>query len=293
MIKRLSQTVWKAGENTFITHDGVEHAGYLSFMGLLSMFPFLVFIVALTGFIGDGNLGREFIIQLRDILPERAVAALLPRIDEIIEGPPRGLLTLSMLAAIWTASSVVEGYRTVLNRAYHVGTPPAYIWRRLGAIVQLLLFTFMIMISMAALFVAPNVIGYIEQELGIVIYANIAANVQLVSGLVLLIVVALAYYSLPNIKQNLRSVIPGAVVTVGLWVLAVRGARYYLQAFDQVSLIYGSLAGVIVALLFFYIINLIFIFGAEFNYQLIRAHGSRIEEKEQTVEGVEPGDSEG
>lgn len=287
-LKRIPKAVTKALEHTIITHDGIEHAGYLSFMGLLSLFPFLVFIVALAGFLGEGELGREFIVMMRDTLPTDAVSALLPRIDEIVEGPPRGLLTVSMLAALWTASSAVEGYRTVLNRAYRVGTPPAYIWRRLWSIGQLLIFTALIILGMGAMFLAPSVIGWAEELTGVGITGNLTKNLQFYSGIMMLFLVMLSYYSLPNIKQNLAAVLPGALLTVLLWTLSVKGLRTYLSSFDQVTLIYGSLGGVIAALLFFYIINVIFIFGAEFNYQLIRASGTKVEEKEETPEGVEP-----
>lgn len=290
-LKAIPKALQQAVEDTIITHDGIEHAGYLSFMGLLSLFPFLVFVVALAGFIGEGDLARDFISMLRGVLPAEAVSALLPRIDEIIDGPPRGLLTISMLAAIWTASSAVEGYRTVLNRAYHVGTPPAYVWRRLLSIGQLLIFAVLIMTGMLILLVAPAVLDWLEQMTGLNIsYEKVeafGANLQMFSGVLLFFVVALVYYTLPNIKQTLSAVLPGALVTVSLWAMAVKGLRLYLQSFDQMNIIYGSLAGMIAALLFFYIINVIFIFGAEFNYQLLRAAGSRVVEKEKTPEGVD------
>lgn len=288
MVRSVPKAFWRAGKHTVITHDGIEHAGYLSFMGLLSLFPFLVFIVALAGFLGEGELGREFILLLRSILPENAMAALLPRIDEIVQGPPRGLLTISMLAAIWTASSVVEGYRTILNRAYHVGTPPAYIWRRLWSIGQLLIFTVLIFIGMMVMLMAPSALEWTRSLIGLELYPNLGFNLQFFSGLILLCVICLAYYSIPNIRQSLFGVLPGALLTLILWVLVTKGLRVYLESFEQMSLIYGSLAGIIAALIFFYLINLIFIFGAELNYQLLLASGRRVEEKEETMEGVEP-----
>src|SRR5580693_249774 len=96
--------VWNAIVNT-INHDGIEHAGYLAFLGLLALFPFLVFMVAVIGVIGQGESGAAFITSLLQALPEHITAALKPRVVEIISGPPQGLLTVSILGAIWTASS--------------------------------------------------------------------------------------------------------------------------------------------------------------------------------------------
>ncbi len=285
-MKHLWHILRDATHDTVITHDGVEHAGYLSFLGVLALFPFLVFMVALAGFMGEGDLGRQALTFLRDHLPADIMAALVPRVDEIISGPSSALLTISMLAALWTASSAVEGYRTVLNRAYHVGTPPAYIWRRLLSIGQLLIFSFLTLVGMLLLVFMPLVFEFIEHLIGL--KKNLAELIAwdemlrpILIGVIFLVVVMM-YYILPNIKQSLRAVVPGALLTVALWLLAANVFRIYLSSFDQVNLIYGSLGGVIAALLFFYMLNLIFIFGAECNYQLIHHAGKAIREKEKT-----------
>lgn len=135
---KLARCFYKALYNT-IYHDGFELAGYLAFLGVLALFPFLVFTLALAGFVGEGRAGAEFIHLLTNVLPPDMMKALSPRIAEIMSGPPQGLITVSILGAIWTSSSAVEGYRTVLNRAYHVLTPPSYIFRRLWSIAQILL----------------------------------------------------------------------------------------------------------------------------------------------------------
>lgn len=275
MLRIFGKAILKAIEDTIVTHDGIEHAGYLSFMGLLALFPFLVFIIALAGFLGEGELGKEFILLMRGVLPDDAMAALLPRIDEITQGPPRGLLTISTFAAIWTASSAVEGYRTILNRAFNVATPPAYIWRRLLSVFQLVVFAILIVLGMATLILAPDMLSRLDWLSGETLHqwgiAETLSRLQIISGTILFMLVALAYYALPNVKQQWRSVLPGAFVTIMLWAMAVEGLQLYLSSFEQVNLIYGSLAGVIAALLFFYVINLIFIFGAELNHQLRNA----------------------
>lgn len=281
-----------AAEHTVITHDGVEHAGYLSFLGLLSFFPFLVFLMALAGFVGEGELGRQFIAFLRDNLPEHIMTALMPRVDEILSGPSPGLLTLSMVAALWTASSAVEGYRTVLNRAYHVGTPPAYILRRLLSIAQLLIFTFIILVGMLLLVLMPIALESLETRFAfaktVIEWVDWEASLKpLLVGILFLVVFAM-YYILPNIRQSLRAVVPGAAFTVLCWMGSAEVFRYYLSSFDQVNLIYGSLGGIIAALLFFYLLNLIFIFGAELNYQLIRETGEKVREKQDTSHPAGP-----
>src|SRR5690606_16203080 len=111
---------------------------------------FLVFFVAIVGFIGQSELGTKFIdlFITGQLLPDEVKAAILPRIEEIMSGPPQGLLTIAIIGTIWTASSAVEGVRTILNRAYRVSTPPAYWWRRLFSIMQFLVLVAIIIIVM-------------------------------------------------------------------------------------------------------------------------------------------------
>jgi len=279
--RSLLYSIYKAGYNT-IYHDGIEHAGYLAFLGLLALFPFLVFVVALAGFLGEGQAGAEFIKLVFSQLPPSMVRALEPRVAEIISGPPQGLLTVAILGAVWTSSSAVEGYRTVLNRAYHVSTPPAYIWRRLLSIAQILIVSFAIVMAMIVLVVLPIVWGKIEAVFGrTAAFNGITGNqIAILSLAVIFICVSLAYYVLPNIKQNFHTVVPGAVIVTFLWLEAAQGLSLYLSQFNQVNLIYGSLGGIIAALLFFYISNIIFIYGAELNYLIKMALGEKIEQKQ-------------
>jgi membrane protein len=279
--KKLLRAFGKAAYNT-VYHDGIEHAGYLAFLNVLALFPFLVFVLALAGFVGEGKAGTEFIQLLSRGLPPNMMKALQPRIAEIISGPPQGLLTLSILGAIWTSSSAVEGYRTVLNRAYHVHTPPAYIWRRLWSIAQILILSFSIVTAMIILVVLPIAWDRIISIFGMsgTLSQAMSSQITFISTLVMFVIVAFAYYVLPNIKQNFHSVAPGAALVTLLWLGAARLLSIYLSQFQQVNLIYGSLGGFIAALLFFYVSNVIFIYGAEFNYLFRVALGEKMEQKQ-------------
>lgn len=288
-LKKLLQCFYKAGINT-VDHDGVEHAGYLAFLGLLSLFPFLVFLVALAGALGESVTRMEFFNFIIASLPPDVVEALQPRVLEITSGPSQGLLTLAIVGAIWTSSSAVEGVRTVLNRAYRVHTPPSYLWRRLLSIVQLIVLTAIIIIGMGLLVIWPIVWQYLQDllSLDISLTGQLRQLSYIIAALLLFFVVSSLYYVLPNVRQTWVSVFPGAAIVVIGWMLSARLFSFYLSHFDQVNLIYGSLGGVIATLLFFYILSVIFIYGAEFSFLLKHASGVRIEEKEEVVERTAP-----
>jgi membrane protein len=292
--------IYDSGD-TLVDHDGIEHAGYLSFVLLLAFCPFLVFFVAILGALGETDMGAHFIRMILDNAPQDIIGAIIPRINEILSGPPAGLLTISILGTIWTASSLIEGYRAILNRAYHVKTPPNYYARRALSILQLIILVALLIVAMFILVFLPAMAAKVY---GLFDGVNNAA--QMTTGTVVfeyeqmsflgvewenlryIIVIAVMflfisalYYWLPNLKQSWIRTFPGAVVAVMGWLLAGRAFSYYLSNFGQMNLVYGSLGGLIAFLLFFYFLNIIFIYGAEFNYLLEKSMGLKFEEKEE------------
>ncbi len=196
-----------------IYNDGMEHAGYLSFLILLSIFPFLIVLMALASifanFLDQYNIGWTSII---DNMPQDILASLMPRIEEIISGPPHSLLTLAIVGAIWTASSTVEGLRTILNKAYKVPVSPPYVLRRILSILQFLAITFIITLTIIFSASVPMLVGFSYNGLSYIKY--------LLIEFVLFIVVSWLYFILPNIKQNLSDVFPGSCIAVMLWTIS-------------------------------------------------------------------------
>lgn len=290
MLTRLKKSVllvYRAGDN-LVENDGIELAGYLAFLELLSLFPFLVIIVATAGFLGQGELGIQFINMLVTHAPEDAVVSLKPRIEEIISGPPQALLTVSILGALWTSSSAVEGFRTVLNRAYQVSEPPHYFLRRLMSILQIVIFTIVVMLIMLVLVLTPLIAERIAHQAGWKLPEQtltfLSQDFVYIAVFAMFGAVSSLYYWLPNIKQSLIGVMPGAAIVVAGWVGGAALVSFYLDNVSQVNLIYGSLSGLIATLLFFFVMNVVFIYGAEFNHELLLALGKKVVEREHSEE---------
>ncbi|MFT7088103.1 MAG: membrane protein, partial [Rickettsiales bacterium] len=90
-----------------IKQDGVEHAGYLAFLSILALFPFLIFLSSIVTYFGDSEICSHFIHLFLINLPSNISSSLMPRINEIVNGPPQGILTVAIIGIIWTASSAV------------------------------------------------------------------------------------------------------------------------------------------------------------------------------------------
>lgn len=257
-----------------VRQDGIEHAGYLAFLGLLSFFPSLIFLISIVGILGASDAGIKIIYSALSYVPKEFVIALTPRINEIISGPPQQFLTIAIIGVIWTASSSVEGCRTILNRAYRVAFPPPYILRRLVSILEFFIIVFSMVIGIVIFVLIPFFLKKLEYKLNFTLSIDYDAFYirHIAIFLLLTCTTSLLYYALPNVKQKISKTIPGSILSVILWFILVKLFTLYLTNFHQFNFIYGSLTGIIISLMFFYFISLAFILGAEFNYHFHRVY---------------------
>ncbi len=258
-----------------IRHDGIEHAGYLAFLSILSLFPSLIFLITIVGFFGASDAGTHVINVIISSTPKEIGEALAPRINEITSGPEQSFLTIAIIGVIWTASSSVEGCRTILNRAYRVAFPPPYVLRRLISILEFFVIISAIVSGIIIFIIVPSLLKDFDAKFHLGIQAadfDIFYLRQIAIFFLLTCATSLLYYALPNAKQKITQTVPGSILAVILWVLLGNLFEIYLEDFHQVNFVYGSLAGIIASLMFFYLISLVFIFGAEFNYHFHRAY---------------------
>ena len=251
-----------------IDHDGIEHSGYMSFMVLVSIFPFFIFILAFTGFFGASELGEQFIQLALENMPAQSVDSIRNRVKELMAAPPQGLLTLAIIGSLWTSSSFVECVRTILNRVYEIKSPPNYFFRRILSITQFLFISTMICLAMLLLVIIPIGLKKLPDFMRLIENYETILNLfrYFLIFLSLFLTVCSLYYLIPNVKLKVAEVVPGAFLSVILWILSGYLLSKYLVYYNQLNIVYGSLGSIIVTLIFFYIVNMIFILGAEFNY---------------------------
>ena len=263
----LSKLTWEAGYRLVMEDEGLELSGYIAFTTFIALFPFLIFLAALAGFLGDEEAAAGFIRAMFEFMPDDVAETLAPAIREVIETRRGGLLTVGIVSTLWVSSSGVEALRTGLNRAYGVREERPIWWLRLqslvfvvvGALIILFLSLVVILGPIVWRVLGPGIEHVFEYWLFWTAIRYVAAAVLLWGALMLL------HRWLPNTKQAYRRVLPGACVTVVLWLLAASLFSWYLGNVADYTLIYGSLGGVTITLVFFYLTAMIFIFGAELN----------------------------
>jgi membrane protein len=266
-----------------INQDGIEHAGYLSFLSMLAIFPFMIIMTASFAFIVPwflgGEEGAKLLIFMQNFLTNNEFTrALAPRLLEITSNPPDSFLGLALISIIWTASSLLEGIRTILNKAYRVTNPPSYLWRRLSSIVQFIiissLFIFLLFLIKFLPFASNALLGVIVKDNNYPLIKNLLSWIifldnylgTLVTLCATFLLLSYIYYLVPNKEQKFSHTFFGTFNTIVWWWLMGKAFKYYLSVFQQINLVYGSIAGVIIALLYFYICSIVFIYGAELNY---------------------------
>ena len=179
-------------------------------------------------------------------------------------------MTIAIIGTIWTSSSFVEGMRTILNRIYHISTPPPYLMRRLLSIVQFLIINIFISCVMFILIFVPIGLRKVP-EIGHMLDTFSPSWTYfryLLIFLSLFGTVSTFYYVLPNIKLKFIDIVPGSLLTIILWTISGNLLSTYIVYYTQLSVLYGSLGSIILTLIFFYIFSMIFIYGAEFNYAI-------------------------
>lgn len=259
--------VIKQAVKDFLDDDMMTYAAALAYRVLLALFPFVIVLLTLLGALGRPEFFDWLLSQVRLALPPEAASLITGVISEIRGQPRGGILSFSILFALWAASAGVRSLMNALNVAYDVEeSRPA--WK---LYVLSLLYTiglaFLLIAVMALMVLGPNVIQWLSGQLGL---SNIFTTLWTwlrwpAVILLLLLTFALIYKVIPNIDQPFRFVTPGAVIAVVVWILASLGFSIYIANFGNYSATYGSLGGIVILLLYFFISAAVFLFGAEIN----------------------------
>ncbi len=276
----------------FFTGDSPIHAGYVAFATLFAVFPFLIFLVTLAGLLGQTQAVRGTIELALELIPPEVAAVLRPAVEEVIRQASAGVLTVSALVSVWFASSGLESLRHALNHAHKVPEPPHFLVGRLQSILLTLVSGLAVLVVTVALVgwpLARDLLAWLSQQPVFERGLDVAVRYAVGLGLLFALTVAL-YLLLPAVELRLRDVWPGALFVVVAWTLAAWAFSWYLRTFARYSLIYGSLAGIVLTLFFFYISAGIFIFGAELNSAILRERLRRMRERAGTVVAAPPGD---
>ncbi|HZU35497.1 MAG TPA: YihY/virulence factor BrkB family protein [Gemmataceae bacterium] len=243
-------------------HEILDRAAALAFYAMLSLIPFLSFLLAL-GLGGRTWISKEILLLSHRVLAPSAAQVLDEQIQNMQSSSAFGLLSFSTLILLYSASSVFTGIMAATNAAYAVTESRSW-WKRQVVGVILAIVEAVLLIGSAGLVVAwPYVMDWMHLDsVGVTLASVVQWFVVLVAFLTSF---AIAYYFGPNLKQEWEWITPGSAMGVVVLILASLGLRYYVQYGSNYSATYGTLAGVIIMLLWLYVASLALLVGAEIN----------------------------
>ena len=252
-------------------------AGYIAYMGMFAIFPFLIFLLALAGFFGQWQAAATSVDLGLQLLPPDVAKALQPAIGEVRDTPHAGLITFSILVTLWVSSSGLEALRHALNNAYNVDDRPSFLRSRLESLALTIVAALIIILAAILLFIVPLSMDIVSWVLKETVRLQVSIQVaRYLTGIGLLLGLVMTLYKvLPNLHLRSMEVVPGAVLAWLGWVVLQYAYTVYLRVIPGYSVTYGSLGGIMATLFFFYMSALLFIFGAELNSVLRRRRENR------------------
>lgn len=256
---------------TGVWNDGFIHAGNLAYMAVVALFPFFITAAAIFSALGERGERAAMINAFLLAVPPAVARAIAPVARDVVEARTGWLLWIGGLVGLWTVGSLIETIRDVLRRAY--GTRPTHaFWRYrlvstgiiIGAVILLLLSL-----------IAQVLIGAVQQA----ILAWIPRLAPLTEAMALsrLIPAAVLFASLYLLFLSLTPAAyrgprypkwPGALFVTGWWVAVTVSLPWALRSLLHYDATYGSLAGIMITLFFFWLVGLGMVFGAELNAAL-------------------------
>ena len=252
-------------------NDGFIHAGNLAYLSMLAIFPFFILGAALFDLIGGRANAEAMIDAVGRALPDSVASVIEPVAEDVIYARSGWLLWLGAAVGLWTVSSLIETIRDILRRAY--GTPPvAAFWKTrlfsagliLAAVVVLMLSLF----AQVAIGAAQEVIAAAFPTLAEAIATLSVSRVVPALGLALSLYVLFATLTPAQYRKARAPRWPGALFTMLWWIIVAAALPVVLRRFFTYDLTYGSLAGSMVTLLFFWLVGLGLVIGAELNAAL-------------------------
>jgi membrane protein len=270
---RLSLRVIVDAFYRFNRDDGWAIASHISLSVLLAVFPFLIVVTAIAGFVGSSNLADEVARLMFAVWPQQVATPIAAQIHNVLTTAHGGVLTLGAVFSVYFASSGVESLRIGLNRAYGLQETRGWWLLRLESIGYVLVSAFS-MLALAFLVVLGPLIFQTAIK-----YAPWIAPLEShydfarfgIGALVIAFALFLLHMWLPAGRRRIGRVWPGIMATLVLWLVCGTAFGRYLASFAYTYVTYyAGLASAMVALVFLYYSAWIFIFGGELNAAIDR-----------------------
>jgi membrane protein len=274
--KELAARTWRETNEDNILGRAAELAYYF----LLALFPMLIFLTSLVGFLP--GLREAIFTGLAKFVPGEAMKLVSETISDVTRRRSGGLISFGVLGALWAASGGVTAVMGALNTAYDAREERSFWKVRLIAIGMTVLLALLVIGGTALIMFGDRFAAWLAAQLGMgTTFTIIWGIIHYLVGLALLFLgLELIYYFGPNVEQDWKWITPGAVFAVISMVVASLLFSLYLRFAPDYSATYGSLGAVIVLMLWLYLMGAVILIGGEINAEIAHAADKPVVQKE-------------
>ena len=275
------QTPWEVTKRVAVGvyNDGFIHAGNLAYLSILALFPFFILAAAVAHLLGQSQDAQLTVFNVLRRLPPNVASTLRGPVQEVLNARTGPLLWFGAVVGLWTAASFVETIRDILRRAYGVKFCAPFWEYRLGSMLIILGAVLLLMIAFAASVALSSIHHVLVQWFpfaqgvgsGLGIYRLVPAATLFFTFYVLFYALTPSRYRLHRCKKW-----PGALLITAWWLATVEILPNVLGLLGGYNLTYGSLAGVMISLIFFFVVGLGVVIGAELNAALAESGASAL-----------------
>jgi membrane protein len=254
-----------------VYNDGFIHAGNLAYLSILALFPFFILAAAVAHLLGQSQDAQLMVANVLHRLPPDVASTLRGPVQQVLTARTGGLLWLGAGVGLWTAASYVETIRDILRRAFGVKYCAPFWEYRIGSILLILGAVLLLMTAFAASVALSSLhhvlVTWFPFAEGV---GNTLGIYRLVPAATLFFTFYIIFFALTPARYRRRGCRkwPGALLITMWWLVTVEVLPWALGLLGGYSLTYGSLAGVMIALIFFFVIGLGVVTGAELNAAL-------------------------
>jgi len=249
----------------FKYHNISAYGAQLAYFFLLSLFPFLIFLIAILSLFSvslDGALNI-----LAKVAPREAIIIINDYVRTLLPSRSINVLSISFLAAIWSASRAVNALINALNNAYEVQETRGFIRKRIIAMFFTILVAFAIVLALTIPTMGMDFLLWISKYIPLsnsIIKAWYYSRWLIISSILFLVLGSL-YLAAPNKTIKFSEIVPGTIFAIIGWIAISLGFSYFVNNFRSYTLVYGSLGAIIVLMIWLYLSGVILIMGGEIN----------------------------
>ena len=248
--------------------DCMGMAAQIAYYTMLGLFPFLIFLLGLLSTFPLGESLQPLMLEeLRSQMPIEAAQYVTSTALDLLPSRNQGLLSVGLLASLWGASMAIGALITTINRAYNIRPKRNIVVQKAYAIMLTLVLSGLWLVAMTIILVGPRFTQEIFEFMGIASETNTFwTTIRLPMEFFLnLLALSILYYIAPEVKHKFRWILPGALTSTIIWMGASSAFRVFLRNFGAYNKTYGSLAAVVILLVWLWISGFVFLLGAEIN----------------------------